>query len=536
MPMRSAVFTVIISFLFSFEIIAQLSAYQDSLLELAHSTSNPIEKGEIYEDLIWSLRRDYNTVSKYLDKVDQIILETGDMSLKRKNEINKGIVNRLAGNYVTALDHLHIGAELARAQGEIRFLASALYQIGAIKHQQGDYDDAFRSFTEALKNFEALDSDNDIALVKNGMANSLNRIGRQDEAIQVFSEALTIYESQDDIIGQADVLHNLANIYADRKELGLALSYYKRQEIFDKKANYTKGLAYLYKSMGDIKREQGDEQGANQEYRKSYQLWDSLGNKKFINLTQINLGLSEANLGKVKKGEKLITEAITSSQSEEDLNNVEEGYRALAEVYKTQGKYREAYHYHVKYEVLKDSLRSNEVTEQMNQLSARYESEKKLQEIQLLTTQNELNELELAQRKNVQYFLIAFTLLLLGMLLFTFQYFRQKKSLNELRHQREIDQKVTAVNRLTDRISELLDQSRQLDLRPLAEINEMLENQLSEKEHEILSCIAKGQTNKEIAKEQFISENTVKFHLKNIYSKLDVGNRRDAVRVIASLA
>jgi len=52
---------------------------------------------------------------------------------------------------------------------------------------------------------------------------------------------------------------------------------------------------------------------------------------------------------------------------------------------------------------------------------------------------------------------------------------------------------------------------------------------LSEREIEVLYLIAAGLRNKEIAEKLFISLNTVKTHLKNINSKLDVTNRTKAV-------
>jgi DNA-binding NarL/FixJ family response regulator len=48
---------------------------------------------------------------------------------------------------------------------------------------------------------------------------------------------------------------------------------------------------------------------------------------------------------------------------------------------------------------------------------------------------------------------------------------------------------------------------------------------LSERELEIVSGIAKGRTNQEIAAELFISLSTVKTHLTRIQEKLDVRNR-----------
>jgi DNA-binding NarL/FixJ family response regulator len=52
---------------------------------------------------------------------------------------------------------------------------------------------------------------------------------------------------------------------------------------------------------------------------------------------------------------------------------------------------------------------------------------------------------------------------------------------------------------------------------------------LSAREAEVMSLIAGGQTNGEIAAHLFLAEKTVKNHVRRIYSKLGVGSRRAAI-------
>jgi len=53
---------------------------------------------------------------------------------------------------------------------------------------------------------------------------------------------------------------------------------------------------------------------------------------------------------------------------------------------------------------------------------------------------------------------------------------------------------------------------------------------LTRREREILGMVAQGGSNSELARELWVTEQTVKFHLSNIYRKLEVGNRTQAAR------
>jgi NarL family two-component system response regulator LiaR len=52
---------------------------------------------------------------------------------------------------------------------------------------------------------------------------------------------------------------------------------------------------------------------------------------------------------------------------------------------------------------------------------------------------------------------------------------------------------------------------------------------LSERESEILKLVAMGMSNREIAEKLFLSERTIKSHLTNIFNKLNVASRSEAI-------
>ena len=71
--------------------------------------------------------------------------------------------------------------------------------------------------------------------------------------------------------------------------------------------------------------------------------------------------------------------------------------------------------------------------------------------------------------------------------------------------------------------------AQSLDLKPLRPKSEALVEPLSDRELEVMRLIAAGLANREIAGELYIAIGTVKRHINNIYGKLSVGSRTQAI-------
>lgn len=71
--------------------------------------------------------------------------------------------------------------------------------------------------------------------------------------------------------------------------------------------------------------------------------------------------------------------------------------------------------------------------------------------------------------------------------------------------------------------------SKKIDYSKIQELN------LKEREYEILKLVSKGLSNQEIANELFIALPTVKTHTSNLYSKLDVKSRTQAIHKAQTL-
>ena len=102
-----------------------------------------------------------------------------------------------------------------------------------------------------------------------------------------------------------------------------------------------------------------------------------------------------------------------------------------------------------------------------------------------------------------------------------------------LRQKSNLKQKLLGeeIENLRLKINSLLGDSDSIKL-SLDELNQKLHQPLTEREFEILNLTVSDKTNQEIAEEVFVSVNTVKYHLKNVYEKLGVNNRKEALHLI----
>jgi two-component system, response regulator PdtaR len=66
-------------------------------------------------------------------------------------------------------------------------------------------------------------------------------------------------------------------------------------------------------------------------------------------------------------------------------------------------------------------------------------------------------------------------------------------------------------------------------------LNQLIANQLTQKEFDVLKSLYEGKTNQQLADEQFVSVNTIKTHIKNVYEKLDTHTRSETIALLNQL-
>ncbi len=70
----------------------------------------------------------------------------------------------------------------------------------------------------------------------------------------------------------------------------------------------------------------------------------------------------------------------------------------------------------------------------------------------------------------------------------------------------------------------------------IEKINQLFNTNITPSEYKCIQQLAEGKTNKQMAADQFVSVNTIKTHLKNLFTKLDVPNRTSVIHKVMTKA
>ncbi|MGY5351573.1 7TM diverse intracellular signaling domain-containing protein [Wenyingzhuangia sp. IMCC45533] len=97
--------------------------------------------------------------------------------------------------------------------------------------------------------------------------------------------------------------------------------------------------------------------------------------------------------------------------------------------------------------------------------------------------------------------------------------------------QKENDQFKREIQTFLNKIKEL-ESSDDSEQHPVEFDLLITKHDLSERETEVLLLIYKGYTNKRIADELFVSLNTVKYHIRNIYQKLNIKSKNEVIDIV----
>ncbi|MFK8038544.1 MAG: tetratricopeptide repeat protein [Crocinitomicaceae bacterium] len=473
---------------------------------------------------------------------------------------------------------------IALAINDTNFITYFLDQAGELNRKAGKYDRAVEQLQQCLtfkNNWEDL---KDLSLTHNNLGKTYLNKGQYELAVYHFLEALKLMETDDNLMGQGFYLNNLAAVYDLQHNYSKALEYYEKSLVIKKEIGDSTGIAASYTNLGITFFNLNDFEKSIDFNEKAFKIYAELGSNTKVARTLNNLGDCYIGLNNSTKAlfyhrkaialdslnedeylrisiytnighSFLIDDQLDSARNyitkAEQMALVTNSFKNLRDIYLLQSQIAEldkspanALNFMKLYVSYNDSLINEANIYAVTEMEGKYEHEKHLRTIsdgELAIAQNE--KLIEQEKLKVIYWIGLSVFLVVAALIFVVLYYLKQKNAQLLSGQLAlIAARNNTLNELNKTIKTELDRT-QISLEDKeALLNNVFSSSknkelppkimaLSKREMEVLSYLALGWSDDQLAEKLFVSKSTIKTHLRRVYGKLLVRGRAEAVSV-----
>lgn len=410
---------------------------------------------------------------EYSYKLRDLSVKIGDNRTELFAINNIAISNGVKSDFSKCVEWSKKGLEQAEIYNDIRYQGDFLNNLGIAYMQQKIYDKAIESYEKSKLKYKEIGNYKRVKTCNKNLSIIYIRTGAYNKAININMSLLKYYESINDTKNLITVCSNLSSLYHSMKNLDMAIEYAQKCEkyavgndwalnlaysnlakFYIEKQNWERTIEYIEKS-GELLEELNDPDSYSTNYYlyakmyyvkgefdlaekaiiKSYETAKSNGILKAFSNYYMLLGEILFEQGNYYKGIEYLNEYLSLTKNIKSYNDDLEVYKTLSKLYENVGKYKKANEVMNKVVSLTDTLAKIESTKQINRLEAKYQSEKKAQQILLLEKDKELKISEINTKNIIIY--SSFGGLALLILLFAIYRNRQKVKL-ELSRKSEI--------------------------------------------------------------------------------------------------
>ncbi|WP_117880099.1 LuxR C-terminal-related transcriptional regulator [Aureibaculum luteum] len=384
--------------------------------------------------------------------------------------------------------------------------------------------EAFEYYFQALELSEKINHEKSISIALNGIGNVFLDIKDYDKAIHYFRKVYAFDVKNKNIEGQQYSLSNIGESYLYKKSYDTAYFYINKALTSTKKFNNKESEAIRYNLLGLLFQKKGDYKNSTEYYKEAIPMFAKTNNIRYLSNTLINIGRNELNLGYYDNAKVNIISGLNNAKIVKSKENIALGYIALVDYYSLTKEYDKALDAYKMATTFKDSIVNETTQKSIISTQIAYETLKKDNEIKQLAIEN--NVIQEDAKTNYNRLLIS---IFLGtsalVVLFVLFYLYRKNSDLEIEHKNnQLQNYIFQIKELKNKVND------KDELRHQNFIENLNDYDLTKREIEVFTNISQGLNNDEIAKKMFVSKNTIKTHIKNIYSKLDVNNRIQAIK------
>lgn len=349
---------------------------------------------------------------------------------------------RRKGVYVDALRRWKRVHTYATHHGDSLQLVEAAKQIGIMNTYMGNYREGQPYLLQVAEIYDAIGSADDRAGALNGLAILNSNLELEDAAIDYYQQALALYESSGNRLGQANIHANLGLLYLERGDYAMSETHLLQQGRLDSLLETNYGLAFHYDFLGYLRQKQGRYEEGLQLALLGLALRDSL--PSHYNQAESHLSVAGILLDLQRYDEAIAyaQRVLDFKELHQSLSQESTALKTLSEAYEAKGDAAAALAYYRSYHETSDSMYRRDHLSEIANKNALYEKATQDREIAELGRRQLENETEL-QRKNAALVITGLGMGVLGFFAVTVWFlFRkishQKEGLQHLHDQKDL--------------------------------------------------------------------------------------------------
>jgi tetratricopeptide (TPR) repeat protein len=334
-----------------------------------------------------------------------------------------------------AFEARNISDSLGYSKGE----AEAYRQIGLSYWAQGDMSTALNYYLTGLRVAQEHKHLQQEADITSNIGTAYNGLGDYTEALKLLNRALAMQRKLKNEWRAAAVLNNIGDAYLANKNYDSAKYAYLYGLKISEKGNYALGVSTNIRNLGNVLEARGLYDSALVSYFRCADLSQKIGDTRGIILSHKSIASVYLKTKKFQQAKKFADVALQAGLKGKLKVYIRDAYEVLAKTSEAEGDQKKAFEYFKKFVAYKDTVQNLKVLSEANAQRFRFETEKKLTEIQLLTKESEIQASQVALKNNqllMVSILVIVSFLLLAVVVRSYQ---RQKGRNELLQQKNTE-------------------------------------------------------------------------------------------------
>ncbi len=308
---------------------------------------------------------------------------------------NLGSARSNLAEYGAALEAHEKALKIRRELGNKHQIAESLLQIGIVYRMWGNYENALQYCLDALSNFEALEARKGIADALHNIGIIYDYMGNYETALNYHDRALEIRRRIDDKKGIAASLNNIGIIHHLTENFDKALEYYLRSIQIREELNDTKEISASLNNIGVVYKALEEYDKALDYFQKSLEIREELGDVFEVANISNNIGELYIQTGEYFLAFKFLRHGLLLAKEINAKEIIRENYEFFSRLYAAMNEYEKALEYYKKSTDVWHNMFTEKSAEEIADMQAKYELEKRRREIEILKKDNAIKQLEI---------------------------------------------------------------------------------------------------------------------------------------------